>query len=434
MKGKLFSISYENSVLLLKVTALFLFFSLCFYKRDNISMFSRNLFAFDLPVPTGPFSVGMTSYQVEDASRQEEMSLTGGTHREFMLHVWYPTDGPKEKSKEQYLARAMPFMKAQGSKLYYLPNFVMDFLFSDVHSYAHRDKPLSSSRRKYPIILFSHGFGSLAGMHSTTLEELASHGYIVVGVDHTYDCCVSVFDNGKQVPLFTKWKSKFGRIRDRFSCWVKDLQYVLTFLCKKQLHDTKGLFAGKLDLQRIGVLGHSMGGAVATHICATEGLVKAGVNMDGPIFSESKQGFLEKPFMFLLAEETIRRITTPISSKELKRLHIAPEELQTIKDHYLPAIPSLDANNPEASYLFEVKGAGHNTFCDYPLLKKVSRFFSMFNLGVGTIDPYRALSCMNSYLTHFFDIHLKGYDRRNWQTLQDQYPEVVAFKAKSKQC
>lgn len=397
-------------------------------------MFSRNLFAFDLPAPTGPFSVGMSSYQVEDSSRQEIMSSQKGARRKFMVHVWYPTDGQKKKSNEQYLARAMPFMKRQGKRLYYLPNFVMDLMFSDIHSYAHRGSKISASRGRYPVILFSHGFGSLSGMHSTTLEELASHGYIVVGVDHTYDCCISTFNDGKQVPLYMKWKSKFGRICDRFSCWVQDMQYVLTFLCKKQLYDSEGLLTGKIDLQRVGVLGHSMGGAVATHICATEGLVKAGVNMDGPILSNDKSGFLSKPFMFLLAQETIRRITRPIDDKELKRLNIAREELDTIKKRYFPAISNLNNGNDKESYIFEVKGAGHNTFCDYPLLKKVSRFFSLFNLGVGTIDPYRALESINSYLVQFFDVHLKGYERRKWQTLHKKFPEVLSINEKPLPC
>lgn len=83
---------------------------------------------------------------------------------------------------------------------------------------------------------------------------------------------------------------------------IEDLEFVLQQLQKLNAGDLGGRFRGRLDLGRVGVVGHSLGGAKAAQFCHNDAQCKAGIDIDGIPFGSVVQESLHQPFFFVLSE------------------------------------------------------------------------------------------------------------------------------------
>jgi len=366
-------------------------------------------------------------YYFKDLSRKEIHSLNENEYRELIVQFWYPTEKKEEKALIPYLGDTMPFVKEALKEwyLYYLPSSIFDYLLKGIYTHAVPNLPVSHLKEIYPVIIFSHGFACLSNFNTTQLEELASHGYVVVGINHTRDCSVSVFPDGRVVPLNEKWKEHYvGYLSKAIDWWVQDVRFVLNKLAEINKNDPEKKFTGKLDLSRIGIFGHSMGGATATQICRSDDRVKAGINMDGPLFGKKPTKSFAKPFMFMLAEEPLKKLEKPLTEKELEYLWLKREDERLLREIYAAGIPILCSNIGKDVYYLVIRGAEHYTFSDFPLIRKLSWFFRYFNLKTGTLDPYRAIEITNNYVLQFFDKYLKEKESPLFDG-NKYYPEVV---------
>jgi predicted dienelactone hydrolase len=386
----------------------------------------------EFPIPTGPFPVGTTTYHFQDKNRLEPHSQSKNNFRELMVQFWYPAKNKKKINRIPYMPNLIPLMKESIAQNYpyFFPTSLINWLLGGVYTHAEHDTLLSDKQKKYPIILFSHGFASLSNFSSMQLEELASHGYIVVGINHTYDCSISLFPDGRVIPLTQKWKSgEIKYLSSEVNVWVQDVKFILDKLEEINKNDLQSKFRKKLDLEKIGMLGHSLGGATAAQVCRQDGRIKAGVNMDGPLFgSNATEGF-SKPFMFILANETMKKIAKPVTDEELSYHGMDRAEEKLVKAMYLESIPKLCQNTKHDAYIITVQGADHYSFSDIPLLKNRSLCLKYFwPASTETIDPYRAISISNDYLLAFFNKYLKNKESKIL-TNDKQYPEakVVAY-------
>jgi dienelactone hydrolase len=131
--------------------------------------------------------------------------------------------------------------------------------------HAQEDVPVAASPERFPVILLAPGSISFPSKYSCLAEDLASHGFIVVG-----DAPVG---NGIKVP-FPAGNVTPGYKGDMFALWAGDLIYELDHL--KVWNETKGhLFYGRVDLDRIGAFGHSAGGLILARVPHMDKRVKA---------------------------------------------------------------------------------------------------------------------------------------------------------------
>ncbi|HBR71046.1 TPA: hypothetical protein DIC20_05495 [Candidatus Dependentiae bacterium] len=368
---------------------------------------------FSFPKPTGPFAVGMREYHWIDRERSEVIKVCAHPNRELIVRLWYPAQG------EVPLKPSWPWSVHFVTYLKKKHRFVWLQLFSrPLRSYTQFNISLSSEEKHFPVIIFSHGFGCTHDFNTAHCEELASHGYVVVAINHTYCSTFSQFPDGRIVGLgpIQKMAEEAGDFKkfldQQVEVWIADVQFVLDQI-ERISTDRDSIFYQWLDLSNVGMFGHSMGGATAVHICCREPRIKAVVNLDGSLSSERLKISQNKPYMFIFggnACDLYERLWTEAERKQLGLKSV--EEEQKEKAFYFAVKRTLLVDFAHA-YKFVIKGAGHADFCDRGLFKSAtlfSLFFMKDKLGtqLGSIDGFRATEIVNAYLVNFFDKYLKG--------------------------
>src|SRR5262245_45354427 len=234
-----------------------------------------------LPRPTGPFPVGTTEVHLVDHGRDDP--YVPGRPRELMISLWYPASR---------LAGPAPYLPPLTAELYaedaaialQQPADAVDWV--GARSHAGLRAPVSPGRR--PVVIFSPGFGVPRGLASISVAELASRGYVVVTVDHTYECAGVEFPGGR-LEVQTLPPAPYALLAR--SARLGDVRFVLdalTRLARGENPDAghrrlpSGLGA-ILDLDRIGAYGHSAGGLTSIDIMDVDRRVLAGIDMDGEL-------------------------------------------------------------------------------------------------------------------------------------------------------
>jgi hypothetical protein len=163
-----------------------------------------------LPSPTGKHRVGRMLIQLIDENRLEAYSAEKEDKRELVVWIWYPAAPISDSKPAIYL----PDKWSEADFVYGVKLGTTGF---ECHSLE--NAPVDSSQPMYPVIIFSQaGFSILS--YSAIIEEISSHGYIVVGINHTYDAPVTVFSNGRVIPVSPKFmegvNSRAGSIEESF--------------------------------------------------------------------------------------------------------------------------------------------------------------------------------------------------------------------------
>ena len=354
-----------------------------------------------LPSPTGSYSVGRTEYDWVDESRVDPLSDHVNEKRELLVWVWYPAVASQQDSAAPYVPSAWVNARNKDQGI----GRFLESDFSSIQTHAFEDVPLAKSPSMFPVIVMQPGMGPVPTDYTVFAENLASHGYIVVGINATYTSNLIVFPDGRIVP-----RSEKGTIPDNADTatidadasrigevWAKDAIFTMDQLERIDTDQTSP-FYNKLDLAHIGLFGHSFGGATAASVCTIDARCKAGADLDGTLFSYQANGALQKPFMFM---------TEDACGKNCETMHQAYSA------------------SSSAAYYLSIKGARHFNFSDLPLrLLPPGRIpFDMMGY-IGPIRPERGLEISNAYLVAFFNRYLKAIDSELLQGPSSAYPEV----------
>lgn len=368
-----------------------------------------------LPAPTGPFGVGRVSDAWVDAGHVDPFAPAPGAKREVVVWIWYPAAGGTGTARTvsyvpENWRRAMASQR--GSLIGALMGTLLWRDLAGVHPHGVAGAAVSPAQPTYPVVILRSGGGAPTTSFTTLAEDLASHGYVVVGFDAPYRTGLVVFPDGRVVtrkeadnPETLTGEARI-RLADRLlAAWTDDVGFVVDRM--ERLNASAGSrFHGRLDLHALGVVGHSLGGATALQFCHDDPRCRAGVDLDGaPRGSVVHEG-LRQPFMLLLSDHGGE---ADPESREIRA------NIRSLYDR-LP---------PNARSLVVIRGANHFSFSDQalvvsPVLMRLLRFS-----GVLRLEPRRGLAITAEYVHRFLDVNLKGAPAALLELPSAEYPELV---------
>ncbi|WP_109299020.1 alpha/beta fold hydrolase [Aquimarina sp. AU474] len=375
------------------------------------------------PEPSGSFSIGVQSLYLEDKSRKELLTKDDTDYRKLSVHIWYPSH-QKIAKPENYMDQgyAEVFIRSKN-----MPSFIAGH-FDLTKMHIERELSITNTN-KLPIIILSHGLLWNSEMYTTIIEEIVSKGYIVIGIDHTYETFLTEY-KGKRISwsrenihkmntnldfkqykeyekLFTLEKDtikKHDFMRkaihslpyfESLDRWSNDISFVINQLENFNVNTNHFLYQ-KLDMDSVGLLGHSWGGAAVTQNAAVNNKVKAVINMDGAQWGRLIDQKLEVPLMTLLADRDYQSFFTP-------NFYVYDK---VVKDDFYEII---------------IKGTGHANFGDMSYWTKLHSL-----TDTGNINPIRMTHVTNKLILSFFDKYVRNNDTNLLKNFSaSEYPEVV---------
>lgn len=359
-----------------------------------------------LPVPrlpdvTGPYAIGTQTFHLVDDKREEIYTADPADKREFMMQVWYPAEAEEQGETAVFLEDLETMVPVLADRLG-LPPFLLNHI-NLVAMDTKKDVPVLAEDAPYPVLVFSHGLRGIRAQNTSMVRELVSRGFVVATIDHTYGNAVTVFPDarvtlydpdvlsGEGEPAHTSnllinvWADDIGTVLDQMAIW----------------NETDGnAFTSSLDLEKIGVFGHSTGGGTAVEFCGRDERCKAGVTLDAwvePVSEEIVTQGLAKPFFFLRADRW---------------------DFADSGDNFDTA-DALYSGLKDTGYMATIAGAAHFDFTDVPLLTPLTA-----QLGLSSdMDSAYVVEMMSSMTSAFFRQELKG-EGDNLVLATMVYPEM----------
>lgn len=327
----------------------------------------------EVPEPTGAHAVGRERLTWTDQGRAESHTAVPSDVRHVPVQIWYPavpdtgTLGsyvPDLEVLRSSLVASGEIGAAQAWGLQWVRH----------HSFDHAE--VAQSNELFSIVVLSPGNLTNVGFYASIGEELASRGYVVVGIDHPYQVAAVQLPDGSVARYDASWDSSTGtggaerKVEER----VADVAFVLEALASES-----SAVRGRLDFENVAVIGHSNGGLTAMEMCRRSPAIDACANLDGqaaggPFSTEVTAAAPDQPFLFLTKE-------TSLHPEMHRRFEAAGE----------------------GAYRVVVPDAAHGAFADGPL------FAPSLNPGARTED--RVVEVLRGFIAAFLDKELSGAPR-----------------------
>jgi uncharacterized repeat protein (TIGR03803 family) len=365
------------------------------------------------PQPSGPYPVGTFSMLLTNTNR---------SNAQFMVTFWYPAVAQAGILPALYVEPqvAMP----TGSEEYAYYNFGnvgggnFDSQAAAFFSHSLSNAPLATNLPAYPVVLYESGGGGHRRENTDKAEDLASWGYVVVGLD-TSDSSVSVFPNGTVVYGQTIDFTTVFLAAD-FEGRVLDMQFVLDELESLNAGDPR--LGGRLNLDEVGAVGWSLGGGTVAELCQREPRCKAGVVLEPfGLVGTNLQNLLTQPlnvpFLFFRSDygpDPLPGYNVQGDGRPDNRFQIYNEQVTN-------------------AYWVRLASTVHGNFGDYDLIIDSATMQDEWDTPLnGQILPLgRASQIVRAYLLSFFNKFLKGQDDHLLDDPSPAYPEVMQFLSTS---
>ncbi|KAI0875585.1 hypothetical protein GGS24DRAFT_454691 [Hypoxylon argillaceum] len=332
-----------------------------------------------LPKLKGPYEVGTSVLELVDSSRIDPFAPIVQS-RKLVVSLFYPTQGKVGHAQACTLALQFPPLTAA----------YIDAVYNDTNASAERiltrsclHSPLSHP--ELPLLLFGPGLGNSRTFYSAELEEIASHGWNIVSIDHPYDAGIVEYPDGHAV--YAKDSAVVNGTADQYlDVRVADMSFVLNALSDPSVVSRiPGLgttASTKLRTDKVGAFGHSFGGATSLQLLLNDTRFAVGANFDGILFGSVIEKGTDSPFMLFGTDPRMVDDTWTA----------AWENLRGFKRQY------------------GVSGTEHGAFTDFPIIRDVLGADSppLLDTGLGTIAGERVIDIETTYLNALFGRFLKG--------------------------
>ena len=365
---------------------------------------------YDLPVPSGPHAVGTTHLFFTNTERDDPFAAAG-TPRTIWAQVWYPAAPGATGATAPYLPGEGKGLRG-AARLIELPRFIFDPV-GLLETQARLDVPVLPDER-FPTLVFSHGYAlGHPAQNAWLMQELASRGYVIFSLAHPGEAALwrtadgsihSIDRNNPRLASLWAEVTRDGDYDDKLAVattaaereaatvehladhplmgesmelWVNDTRFVLDELERLDAGEPATVFAGALDLERVGVFGMSFGGAAAARVCAVDARCKAALNLDGFHYGTALGPPLERPFLMFYS---------------------AGNQGMNVGFFSEPRAPL---------YNVVIRGSTHGHFGEFILQSGFLAWFLTPPDGE-SIDGWRALEIINTYTIAFFGQYLNG--------------------------
>ena len=365
-----------------------------------------------LPAPTGRFAVGRTSFIWTNDALTDDLAPAPGTKRTVFVWMWYPSAPSPQDETAPYQPSA--WREAQQDSLGTLMREYLNRDTARIRTNSVADAPVSPERPSYPVVIMRPGGGASTLEFTTLAEDLASHGYVVAGFDAPYRTGIVVFPDGRVVkraaannPETMPYDAARQLAGKLLPMWTTDTAFVVDQLERLNASDSSRRFAGKLATDRLGMFGHSFGGATALQFCHDDRRCKAGIDIDGMPFGSVIGEGATQPFLFLMSDHS--REAGTVEARDVTR------DIHSLYDHLR-----------SDRHIVMIRRANHFTFSDQMVVKS-SYFIRAFLLVTRGPSALRGLEIARAYVRAFFDVYLNGAPVTDLVKLRESYPEVLPF-------
>jgi len=385
-----------------------------------------------LPKPSGQYAVGVRTFELQDASRPGVFMAKPDEPRRLLVRVWYPAQSVSGAPAPYFTdAETTSTARSLGS----LAGFPEFFTYvRHVKTNAYTDAPLLEGASNLPTVFYSHGYTSFLNQNTALMEELASHGYVAVSVQHTYDSSSTAFPNGDIAPidpkLFAMVDEEAGRPSqadalagetpdkrlqgalayqefavkngdriavDSTRTWVADRLFVHDTLQDNPPTSVADI-ARASNLAKVGEVGMSFGGAISGEICMIDDRCAAGVNMDGGNFPFTAFN-ANVPAPFLMFHSDISNLY-----REMERPLAEGQEPRGFNEFSYERIA--EAGTHADVYRVRLKDSKHLGLSDFAWFVGEPIQGALF----GSTPDDIMLGAQNDIIRGFLDKHLRGLD------------------------
>ncbi|KAI5236738.1 alpha/beta-hydrolase [Aureobasidium subglaciale] len=353
--------------------------------------------------PLGKYGVASTAMELVDTSRNDTYPPKP-EHRRVMVSAYYPASSLKtcRPVKVPYMTPATAMAYDEIYAAFGIPNGTFGSFELSTCAFNRKDSRIRAAN--FPIVLFSPGLGNSRLGYSAMAQSLASHGYVVVTVDHAYDATIVEYPD-KTVALALDLETD-EQIEADLLVRQHDISFLIDQLQSQCLR--QNLFNNIADLkslEKILMLGHSLGGATAAAVMQTDPRIIAGVNLDGRFFSSVMDKGLSSPFM--------------IMSHQAKNLTTDPTWTQAWSKF----------NGTKLAVT--LNGTEHGTYTDMPLLANTLGLHGNASEGLaallGTMGGFRAMELVNAFVGQFFGF-VRGQEKSLVPAgLTKNFPEAMVL-------
>lgn len=355
-----------------------------------------------LPRPTGFYNVGVSTHFLKDIAGHHNNEK----RRPLLVRIYYPSV-KIQKEYPPYLSDTMHLYKEKIVHTYNVSPEDLAYL-DGIRDWAMPDASIDAENSPWPVLFFSPGFCMAAQLYSSLIEEMASHGYVVVAINHTDACWPVMFPDGSSPVILPELANIFSN-KER-SClqtfdmtqetWIKDVEFVLSWLKNQPL--TKSL-----DLSCMGIFGHSFGGSTAIEAARQYEAFRAVVNLDGLLFGPNWDKPLETPSLFVVAEKHL-------THEEALKSGLTIEQFDSLASRCSKKIFDQLKDN---SFYVTVKNADHATFVDSKLIKSP--------LHKNGSNPLRGIEITRALLVDFFDHYLRNKKMIVLKEQNTGFPDIL---------
>jgi hypothetical protein len=341
-----------------------------------------------------------------DPKRIDPYAPDSSSQRELMVQLWYPAEPSSSDMNAPWMGSAH-IVAPEIAAWLALPRFFLNHLRYAESKALLNAEPLEAAT-PFPVLLFSHGYGGFRAQNTIQAQELASQGFVVIAVDHTYGTVVTVFPDGRVAPhnpetLPDGLSEADSLIATRAlgEQWAQDLQYVLDLIVGLKPNDLHALLGGLIDTEKVGAYGHSTGGGAAIEFCARDERCDAVLTMDAYM----------KPVSAMTLEEGLSETS----------FHIFSEEWP--KDENTARFTTFSEASSGINESVFVQGTAHYDFSDLPLLTPLAH-----SIGLkGPLNGERVIEIVNTLSISFFTQAFHNIEDHPIALPLQEFPEVKLF-------